>query len=211
MTGNEYHDYSSLAGSDKGSAVTSLIIAAAALIVVLLVVVILNTNDSDPDQAAEPLPEVEEEQLEEPAAEETVPTSQQPHGVGGGPEGEVSAIDEEGGTSEGEEEEAEEPVSEEGSAKDIATIETTAYEWLKDRTGDPDVIMVTTGDLDDMDAFYDQYDLSEDTVLVYMVDSVDDEFLSVIFGPPYSEWSLMAVFIWRDNQWEFLREEDISM
>lgn len=211
MTGNKDHGYSYLAGSNKGSVITSFIIAAAVLILVLLVVIIVSTGDSESEQAAEPLPEVEEEQPDEPLTEGPVTTPQQPHGVGGGPEGEVTVIEERERTSESEEEESEEPVSEDTSAKDLATIEATAHKWLKIRTGDPAVIMVSTSDLDDMDAFFDQYDLSEDNVIVYMVDSVDDEFLSVLFGPPYSEWGLMAVFIWRDNQWEFLREEDVTM
>lgn len=211
MTGKDYWDSNFLVGSNKGSVITSLFIAAAALIIVILVVFIVSTSDSDPEQATEPFPEVKEQEPEEPAADESATTPQQQNGLGNGPEGEVADIEDREQTPEEEEGEAEEPLAEEDSAKDLATIEETAHEWLKIRTEDPDVILVSTSDLDDIDAFFDQYDLSEDNVLVYMVDSVGDEFLTLLFGPPYSEWGLKVVFIWRNNQWEFLREEDIIM
>jgi hypothetical protein len=67
--------------------------------------------------------------------------------------------------------------------------------------------MVHTGELEDIDSFLQEYSLADDNIFVYMIDSLDDSFVTVLFGPPYSEWSIKVVFMWRDDKWVFVREE----
>lgn len=87
--------------------------------------------------------------------------------------------------------------------------EKALHEWLKKRVGDPNVILLPAEALDDFDRFFELYDLEEDNVIVYQVETADTEFVTAVLGVPFSEWSLKAVFIWRGNNWAFLREETI--
>lgn len=93
---------------------------------------------------------------------------------------------------------------------DHEVLEEAMEEWLAERIDDPDVILLHTDELEDFEAFFEEYDLEEDNVIVYMVESTEDEFTTVLFGPPFSEWSIKAVFIWREGQWDFLREGTIG-
>ncbi len=93
---------------------------------------------------------------------------------------------------------------------DYDLLETAIYSWLIDRIGDPAVIMVHTDELEDVEGFFERFSLEEDNVIVYQVQSTDDQFATVAFGLPYSEWSTRVVFIWRDREWSFLREETIQ-
>ena len=88
-------------------------------------------------------------------------------------------------------------------------IEEALHEWLKIRVDDPNVILLPAEALDDFDRFFELYDLEEDNVIVYQVETADTEFVTAVLGVPFSEWSLKAVFIWRENSWAFLREETI--
>jgi hypothetical protein len=88
-------------------------------------------------------------------------------------------------------------------------IEEALHEWLKKRVGDPNVILLPAEALDDFDRFFELYDLEEDNVIVYQVETADTEFVTAVLGVPFSEWSIKAVFIWRGNSWAFLREEAI--
>ena len=108
-----------------------------------------------------------------------------------------------GETGPGEDEEAEEA---EAEPPDYEQLEPVLEEWLEERLNDPDVILVHTDELDDVDQFFEEYDLEEDNVIVYDIQSTDEEFASVVFGLPFSQWSINAVFIWRDGEWHFLRE-----
>ena len=99
---------------------------------------------------------------------------------------------------------------EEEMPPDHEALEEAMEEWLAERIDDPDVILLHTEELDDFDQFFDTYDLEEDNIIVYMVESTEDEFATVLLGPPFSEWSIKAVFIWREGQWDFLREETVS-
>lgn len=89
-------------------------------------------------------------------------------------------------------------------------LEPDLHNWLIERTGDGEVIMLHTDELDDVDRFFERFNLAEDNVIVYKVDSRDGQFVNVLFGMPYSQWSLKVVFIWSDNGWVFLREEDVQ-
>lgn len=206
MNGNDFSELDYEPKSVKSVLLPVLIIIAVLLLLAMLVIFVLTGSNGREEEAAAVLPEIEEQQ-EVPAGyreneddqdqlSEREPVEEATAGEDIEPE-----LDDE----------TAEVVSEESADKSIATIEAAALEWLKIRTEDPDVVLLTTGDLEDMDAFFEEYDLAEDTIVVYMIDSVDDEFLTLLFGPPYSEWGLKAVFIWRNNQWEFLREEDVTM
>lgn len=93
---------------------------------------------------------------------------------------------------------------------DYDQLEAAMSGWLVFRLKDPDVIMVHTSELDDVEGFLERYSLEEDNIIVYQVESTDEQFVTAAFGLPYSEWSIQAVFIWRNNEWEFLREEPIG-
>lgn len=88
--------------------------------------------------------------------------------------------------------------------------EEALHEWLKKRVDDPNVILLPAEALDDFDRFFELYDLEEDNVIVYQVETADTEFVTAVLGVPFSEWSIKAVFIWRGNSWAFLREESIG-
>ncbi len=87
--------------------------------------------------------------------------------------------------------------------------EEALHEWLKKRVGDQNVILLPAEALDDFDRFFELYDLEEDNVIVYQVETADTEFVTAVLGVPFSEWSIKAVFIWRGDSWAFLREETI--
>lgn len=89
-------------------------------------------------------------------------------------------------------------------------LEKAMEQWLAERVDDPDVILLHTEELEDFDQFFETYDLEEDNIIVYMVDSTEDEFATALMGPPFSEWSIKTVFIWREGQWDFLREEELN-
>ncbi len=93
---------------------------------------------------------------------------------------------------------------------DYDLVEKALHEWLKKRVDDPNVILLPAEALDDFDRFFELYDLEEDNVIVYQVETADIEFVTSVLGVPFSEWSLKAVFIWRGNSWAFLREEAIG-
>jgi len=71
------------------------------------------------------------------------------------------------------------------------------------------VTLLHVDEAQDPEEFYDRYDLTEEEVIVYKEKSRDGEFVTVAFGPPFSEWSIRAVFIWDHNEWRFLREEEV--
>lgn len=108
-------------------------------------------------------------------------------------------------------EEEEPEVPERGTAypPDLDVLELTLINWLIERIGDSEAILLHTEKLEDMDLFFERYDLEEDNVIVYQVESADDEFATVLFGPPYSEWYIRAVFYWDGWDWVFLREIEI--
>lgn len=93
---------------------------------------------------------------------------------------------------------------------DYDQLEAVLQEWLEERVEDPDVILVHTDDLEDVDQFFEEYDLEADNVIVYDIESTDDQFTAVVFGLPFSEWSIKAIFEWRDTGWNFLREATID-
>ena len=93
---------------------------------------------------------------------------------------------------------------------DYDQLEEALERWLVNRIYDPDAILLHTEELDDVDQFFERYDLEDDNIIVYQVESTDEEFATAVFGLPFSQWTIKAVFIWRDNKWEFLREEAIN-
>ncbi len=108
-----------------------------------------------------------------------------------------------------EEEEVEEPEPNGEDQPDYDQLEAALLNWLIGRVDDPTVILLHIDEAQDPEKFYDRYDLSEDNVIVYEVDSKDEEFVTVKFGPPFSEWSIRVVFIWDQVEWRFLREEEV--
>jgi hypothetical protein len=117
---------------------------------------------------------------------------------------------------ESEEEETEEEESDEQILPDPSTppdynfLEPAMHNWLIERTGDGDVILLHTDELDDVEHFFERFDIVEDNVIVYMIESKDEQFVTVLFGLPFSEWSTKVVFIWSSDQWSFLREEAVN-
>ena len=111
------------------------------------------------------------------------------------------------------EEENEEPEPEEDRYEailpDYDQLETVIEDWVIDRLNEPDLILLDAEDLDELDRFYEVYDMEEDFIIFYQIESKSEEFVSVLFGLPFSEWSIKAVFQWRDGEWFFLREEPI--
>lgn len=93
---------------------------------------------------------------------------------------------------------------------DYDQLEVALEGWLVNRIYDPDAILLHTKELEDVEQFFESYDLADDTIIVYQVESTYEEFATVVFGLPFSQWTIKAVFIWRDNNWEFLREETID-
>ncbi|MGM0652195.1 MAG: hypothetical protein ACQES4_05365 [Bacillota bacterium] len=169
------------------------------LVPVLIIILVLGMvaggiyifSRPDDDQAANgdsvEVPDVEEED-EQPGADD--------------PNGEVSEPadpDQENG----ENGEAETP-------PDHELLEAAVEEWVAERVDDPDVILLNNEELDNFEEFFEEYDLAEDNVIVYRVESTEDEFATVLMGLPFSEWSIKAVFIWREGQWDFLREETMG-
>ncbi len=92
---------------------------------------------------------------------------------------------------------------------DYDHLEAVLEDWVIERLDEPDVKLLDAEDLDDLDRFYETYDPEEDFIIFYQVESKSEEFVSVLFGLPFSEWSIKAVFHWRDGEWFFLREEPI--
>ena len=92
---------------------------------------------------------------------------------------------------------------------DYDQLEAVLEDWLINRLDEPDLILLDADDLDELDRFYEVYDMEEDFIIFYQVESKSEEFVSVLFGLPFSEWSIKAVFQWRDGEWYFLREEPI--
>jgi flagellar basal body-associated protein FliL len=107
-----------------------------------------------------------------------------------------------------EEDEAEaEPEPEPPLPPDYDMLEPDLHNWLIERTGDGNVILLQPEDLADTERFFERYDIVEDNIIVYQVSSLDEQYATVYFGLPYSEWSTKAVFAWRDDGWKLLREE----
>ncbi len=107
------------------------------------------------------------------------------------------------------EEDPEENGPDEEVEPDYDQLEAALLNWLINRVDDPMVILLHVDEAQDPEQFYDQYDLEEDNVIVYKEESRDEEFVTVKFGPPFSEWSIRAVFIWDEVEWRFLREEEV--
>ncbi len=108
-----------------------------------------------------------------------------------------------------EEEEPEEPEEDEVDQPDYDQLEAALLNWLIGRVNDPTVIMLHVDDAQDPEKFYERYDPVEENIIVYKEESRDDQFVTVIFGPPFSEWSIRAVFIWDQVEWRILREEEV--
>ncbi len=100
-----------------------------------------------------------------------------------------------------------EPEPEPPAPPDYDMLEPDLHNWLIERTGDGNVILLQQEDLADTERFFERYDIVEDNIIVYQVSEQDEQFVTVYFGLPYSEWSTRAVFTWRDEGWKLLREE----
>ncbi len=127
-----------------------------------------------------------------------------------GPEPEETEQEEAEDESEHEnEEEFNEETDVEAESPDYDQLDAVLQEWLEQRLDDPEVILVHTAELDDLDQFYEEYNLDEDNIIFYEIESKGEEFAAVLFGLPFSEWSIKAIFHWRDGEWFILREEPI--
>ena len=108
----------------------------------------------------------------------------------------------------GEDEEEGEDAPDPGIA-DPTKLEPILKGWIVERTADPQIILLSDAELEDVEGFFEEYDLENENIVIYKVDSIDEEFATVLFGIPFSEWSIKAVFTWRDGKWVFLREEPV--
>jgi len=163
------------------------------LIVLILIIVFVGVNyllnDSDETVA-------DETEIEEPGEEQQEPSGDtEPE-----PDPEMEEEPEVG---------EEVIVSAPSTPPDYDLLELNTYNWLIERTGDGEVIMLHTEELNDVERFFERFDLVEDNIIIYMIESKDDQFVTLLFGQPYSEWSTRVVFVWRDDGWEFLREESV--
>jgi hypothetical protein len=184
------NDFSELDYQPKKKSGLLLPVLVLITVVALMTVLIVNLGtrnealiDSTDDEVEEQL---EEEQPEEiiPVTEEAPAAEEEPTGI-----------------------ETEEEAETDYIPPDYDQLEEAMHSWLITRIGDPDVIMVHTSELDDVENFFEIYDLEEDNIIVYQLESTEDQFATAAFGLPYSEWSIRAVFIWSDQNWSFLREE----
>ena len=93
---------------------------------------------------------------------------------------------------------------------DFERLEPDLHNWLIERTGDGNVILLPAAALDDTERFFERFDLATDHIIVYRLEATSEEYATVFLGQPYSEWSLKAVFLWKDDGWHFLREEPLK-
>lgn len=126
-------------------------------------------------------------------------------------DGEEIAEAENGSAEPAAEEEPDDAAGGEEISPDYGLLEQALLAWLQDKTGDEDVIMVHTDELEDTEAFFERYDLAEDNVIVYLVQSTENGKATVLFGLPYSEWTMKTVFSWDGEGWVFQQEEEIQM
>ncbi len=103
--------------------------------------------------------------------------------------------------------EEDEPRKVEEISPDYDQLEAALFNWLINRIGDPHVIMLSVEKVDDVNKFFERYNPEEENIIIYEIESKDDEFVTVLFGPPFSEWLIQVVFIWDQSEWRFLREE----
>lgn len=103
------------------------------------------------------------------------------------------------------------PFNDRGESPDVDydQVEAALLNWLINRVNDPTVVMLEKDELEDYGRFYERYDPDEDNIIVYKIQSIDGEFVTAVFGPPFSEWTIRAVFIWDQVEWRFLREESV--
>ncbi len=103
------------------------------------------------------------------------------------------------------------PFNDRGESPDVDydQVEAALLNWLINRVNDPTVVMLEKDELEDYGRFYERYDPEEDNIIVYKVESIDGEFVTAVFGPPFSEWTIRAVFIWDQVEWRFLREDSV--
>jgi len=92
---------------------------------------------------------------------------------------------------------------------DYDQLEAALLNWLINRIDNPRVTLLHVDEAQDPEKFFEEYDLTEEEVIVYKEESWEDEFVTVKIGLPFSEWSMRAVFIWDQVEWRFLREEEV--
>ena len=98
--------------------------------------------------------------------------------------------------------------AEEELPADHEQLEQALQEWLRERVNDPDVVMLPVEVLEEPEDFMGQYS-DELNVVVFEVEQATEEDVTVLFGLPFREWSIKAVFGWIENEWVFLREESL--
>ena len=98
--------------------------------------------------------------------------------------------------------------AEEELPADYEQLDQALQEWLTERVNDPDVVMLPVEVLEEPEDFMGQYS-DELNVVVFEVEQATEEDVTVLFGLPFREWSIKAVFGWIENEWVFLREESL--
>ena len=106
-------------------------------------------------------------------------------------------------------EDPEEQEPDEEGPPDYDKLESVMHGWLIERIEDPDVLLVPNDEMEDIAEDFDEYISQEEEIIVYMIESTEDEFATVLLGVPFSEWSLRVVFIWDGTDWKFLREAEL--
>ena len=91
---------------------------------------------------------------------------------------------------------------------DLNLLEEALFPWLVERVNDPELVLLHKSALEDTEAFIEQQSTGV-TILIYEIESAEDTFAVVLLGYPFTEWSVRATFIWKNNRWDFLREESV--
>ncbi len=89
---------------------------------------------------------------------------------------------------------------------DYELLEDALHDWLIERINDPEVLMFHLDSLEEAEDFMGRHG-PEDNVIIYEIEEITDDGVSVLFGLPFREASIRAVFGWHGNEWVFLREE----
>lgn len=179
-------------GRKKGCLIRSMVILIALSIVGFSVYLLIEDDPGLQPADDEEYENVEEEEEEESVIDPFEPDAEETEDEELKPENET------------------EPERSERVSPDYDQLEAALFNWLINRIGDPHVIMLPAEEVDDVDQFYDRYNPDEETILVYKIESKDNEFVTVVLGPPFSEWLYKVVLLWEQSEWRVIREESLE-
>lgn len=99
-------------------------------------------------------------------------------------------------------------VTDPGDKPDFGTLENAVEKWLEENLVSEVFFLFYEDDLPDIDTFYEMF-TSEDTVLVYKLESAGDSDVTILVGIPFSEAFCRLTFQWRDRRWDMTGMEDL--